>query len=833
MNTAYPLFSISILTILLYSLSFMLVRMGMVSRSSHRKFWNVLLLLTFLGTGLIGLLMVVKINYKLEIPCYEELLSYHVWFGIGMAIIAFFHLWWHLSYYLHLFRTEKSSSPAPSALIKRDVDERFLKVSAFLLGETSIIAQVILLREFLTVFNGNELVVGLVLANWMVLTGLGAWLGKFPIKTRKVLPVVVAGLLILSALPFVTAVLINFLKNLVFPMGALISIFQIFLASLVMLVPFCLVSGFLFTFITNCYSEIRQQNETGRIYGIESVGSIVGGLLSGLLFIFVFSSIESLLALAILNGLVILKLILQKPRRKLVLLPMAVIVPALALLFFHPEKKVRSWVYPNQQIEVSKDSPHGNMVITRRGKLLSVYNNNVLMFDSENLMLSEEAVHFAMLQHPHPARVLLVSGGLSGQIAELKKYRPELVDYVEDNRWLLALMKDSLRKITGQNIRVHAADPIRFIRNCGQTYDVAIMNLPAPSTLQTNRFYTLEFFTILKERLSRGAVFSFGLTAPANYLNREAADLNSTIFATLKKVFRNVIVIPGEKNYFVASDGSLTYHIAQAIQERGIENQYVNPFYFDDVLLKRRSEAILSALNPGAEFNRNLDPVSYRQQLAYWLSQFKGRYWLLAACAGALALFVFFRGNTPSRAMFLTGFSASSLEILLLFGLQVFFGNIYLLTSFVFTGFMLGLAGGAFLGTSVKTSSGKNLLTHIQMLIGLFAAVFGLLLFSSGMSRVAPAVVYSLYLVATVLTGGLTGLQFSTASLVAEGSYSEISGKTYSYDLFGSALGALAVSVYLVPQMGIVFSVLTISVLNLAFGSWLIIGRFWKTDGLN
>ena len=51
---------------------------------------------------------------------------------------------------------------------------------------------------------------------------------------------------------------------------------------------------------------IRKQNETGPVYGFESVGSIIGGLLSGLLFIFVFSSIESLLVLMILNGLILL-----------------------------------------------------------------------------------------------------------------------------------------------------------------------------------------------------------------------------------------------------------------------------------------------------------------------------------------------------------------------------------------------------------------------------------------------------------------------------------------------------------------------------------------------
>ena len=373
-----------------------------------------------------------------------------------------------------------------------------------------------------------------------------------------------------------------------FPIGAMISVFQIFFSSLLLLIPFCLVSGFLFTFIASSYSEIRNQNETGPVYGFESSGSLVGGLLSGLLFIFVFSSVESLLVVAILNGLIIFFINLKQDVRKLIWLPMMVAIPAFVLLFFHPEKKIRSLVYPNQKIEVSKDSPQGNIVITRRDNMWSVYNNNVLLFDSENFMVNEEAVHFPMLQHPNPVSVLLVSGGLSGQIAELRKYGKISIDYVEDNQWLMAMMKDTIKKITEGRVKIYVTDPLRFIRNTTNRYDVAILNLPGPSTLQSNRFYTIEFFALLKEKLSGGAVLSFGLQSPANYMNNYAVELNSTIYTTLKKVFQNVIIIPGEKNYFLASDALLTYNISKAIQEKGIENRYVNQFYIDDALLENR-----------------------------------------------------------------------------------------------------------------------------------------------------------------------------------------------------------------------------------------------------
>jgi spermidine synthase len=339
--------------------------------------------------------------------------------------------------------------------------------------------------------------------------------------------------------------------------------------------------------------------------------------------------------------------------------------------------------------------------------------------------------------------------------------------------------------------------------------------------MQANRFFTQEFYTLLKKKLALRAVISFGIQSPPNYLNQEAVDLNSSLFATLKKVFQNVIIIPGEKNYFLASDAPLTYNISEAVQLKGIENRYVNHYYFDDSLLKNRGENILLSLNPAAEINQNMKPVTYQQGLSYWLSQFKGRYWLLAVIAIAISLFVFFRGNTSSKTMILTGFSASGLEILLLFGLQIFFGNIYLLTSFVFAGFMLGLAAGSFAGKSFNRASGKNYLAVTQLLIGAFAAITSVSLFSSGMEKLPAVLIYALFFAATVLIGGLTGFQFSKASSYSTGSYAEISGKTYSYDLIGSAMSALAISIYLVPVWGIVSSVIGLAMMNILFGIWL------------
>lgn len=91
----------------LYLISSLLHRYGEIRKSTHRKIWNSLLLITFLVTGLIGIFMVLQLNYEFSIPWFRSLLYWHVEFGIAMASISFFHVWWHWKYFIHLFRQRR------------------------------------------------------------------------------------------------------------------------------------------------------------------------------------------------------------------------------------------------------------------------------------------------------------------------------------------------------------------------------------------------------------------------------------------------------------------------------------------------------------------------------------------------------------------------------------------------------------------------------------------------------------------------------------------------------------------------------------------------------
>lgn len=186
MNTPYSIFPIGIISLIVYFLTWFLSRAGVITKTFHKKFWNTLLLITFFTTGLLGVILAIKVNYKLELKLPDQLTVWHVDFGLGMVMIAVFHFIWHLNYYGKLFRFQREKSEV--RILIREMKglaqgsteniriSRFLPV--FALGSTAIISQLIILREFMTIFNGNELVIGTILGNWMILTALGAFLGR-------------------------------------------------------------------------------------------------------------------------------------------------------------------------------------------------------------------------------------------------------------------------------------------------------------------------------------------------------------------------------------------------------------------------------------------------------------------------------------------------------------------------------------------------------------------------------------------------------------------------------------------------------------------------------
>lgn len=157
--------------------------------------------------------------------------------------------------------------------------ENTLKLSIFTIGFTTLIAQIIFLREFISVYNGNELIVGTILANWMLTNAIGAYLGKYIKKIEIQKNLIVYAHILLGILPLVLVYLVYFSLEFFFVPGQMVNMVEVFIISFVILSPFCIISGILFTIISAYYSSLIEKNVINKVYAIEAFGALIGGLI--------------------------------------------------------------------------------------------------------------------------------------------------------------------------------------------------------------------------------------------------------------------------------------------------------------------------------------------------------------------------------------------------------------------------------------------------------------------------------------------------------------------------------------------------------------------------
>ena len=98
----YNIILITSIVLLAYLFTFILVKAGKLKKLSHRKLWNVILLLTFLVSCLLGFVLALQINYGFCMDWFRNFLKWHVEFGIAMTLIAVIHIIWHYKYYINM-----------------------------------------------------------------------------------------------------------------------------------------------------------------------------------------------------------------------------------------------------------------------------------------------------------------------------------------------------------------------------------------------------------------------------------------------------------------------------------------------------------------------------------------------------------------------------------------------------------------------------------------------------------------------------------------------------------------------------------------------------------
>ncbi|MEA3494061.1 MAG: methyltransferase [Candidatus Margulisiibacteriota bacterium] len=694
-----------------------------------------------------------------------------------------------------------------------------LLIAIGLIGTAAITSQILLVREIINLFAGNELFYGLTIFLWLGLYAAGSGLfGRLAHKLKEKFNAFIALQFAIATLLPAEIFISRSIKNLFgIPLGATADLNTTLIIIFILLAPITMVLGFQFSLASTLLSEIfkKDSSQISRVYIAEAVGAILGGIVLTYLFLFFLNAFQ---IAAILGGLIALSLILlnKNSSRKFgnTLLVISAIILLTSPLLDYQSSQL-GWRGYN--LIESADSPYGRISILEDQGEYNFFENGSLFFSTADKVGNEEVAHLAMLLHPNPKKILLIGGGVSGITDEFLKYNPKRFDYVELDYKVIELAKKF--KSFNPKINTHTIDGIEFINRTENRYDLIVVNLPDPATAQINRFYTQEFFKGCKKRLEKKGMLCITLNTSHSYIGKELKSLNQSINKTFSSVFKHSVVIPGNSNYFFGSESWINdnrWTLRRRWRVRNIKTDFFRSDTLRYLLWPNKIKYVSESLefDDATPVNTNLRPISYYLELLVWSSHFypplKRIFYalmqiqfvpfislLIVFLAGLKFASIKIRKLALPSVVTLLGFTGMGVQLILIYAFQSLYGYVYQTIGLFTALFMGGLTLGSFL-TYKLSGRTRDPLRALKMTIFIFLLIL---------------IAIYIYLnkfplpLASLLISLPIGAAFPLAVKIHEEHKPEIgalAGILYGSDLLGGALAAIITTIFFIPIFGVV-----------------------------
>jgi predicted membrane-bound spermidine synthase len=672
------------------------------------------------------------------------------------------------------------------------------RLATVLTGIITAGTQIVLFREVLCAFLGNELVIGILLFDWLALTGLGALLAARRaalIRATLVPPVVLSMLLVL---PPLTLFGFRVLPLIIAPVGSMLDISIFLIGAVIVLSPVCLASGAAFALLVSAAASGRTSVSIGIVYAFEGVGSLVGGLLFGVLLFDVVSSPDLLYWVCLSAGGVGVILAFAL-RERYAALGAFLLVALLALARWTVDVDSTTFRlrYPNHKLLAAKETPYGLITATEAADQTELFANNIPIFVSRDVQNAEGTIHPVLAQRQGPLRVLLAGGNPAGLVPEILKYHRSTVVCIEENAWLRETEQKFMHLPRDARIEYVVGDLRQLLKSGQAGYNVIIIVAPEPSSLQANRLYTREMMQIARKALTRNGILCLSLPSSEDYSGADAREVRTILRNTMLACFPSVLVLPLGRDVFLASDSTLRMDLAAAIAETGVPTLYANSSYIQDDLLALRTHRMTVLLERTSPINTDNRPVLMLAQIHYWMQFFSAGSWI-PALVFITALLFLIRFDRVSFGVLSAGCSGIILELLVIMMLQIGLGNMYKMVGAFIGVYMAGMSFGAFVAGNIRLTARRYAAVQCGLAIALLSSSMLQPYLSVESGPALAGLVGSL-----VLGSFCAGTVFVFTSRLKSADPVVAGSQLYAVDLLGSAIGALFVGPFLLPLLGV------------------------------
>jgi len=675
-------------------------------------------------------------------------------------------------------------------------------------GVSSVITQIITIREFLSQFLGNEFIIAIIFFLWMVIGGIGSLFAQF-FKKDKINIVFFGWLsLLISVLPLFQIILIRYLRDIFFIHGTSVGFYEILAYIFSIISPYCFIIGFILPYSLFIIQNKSSNFTASKIYIYDNIGDAAGGAI----FSFFFINFVSPFASIILSSLPLLFIsiyLINISESKKIFKITFFLLSISGLIFFvisHYYEKDFLLNSEKEKLILYKESHYGRIQVFEDNEQITLFQNGYPLFCNNNKTLAEEIAHYPLSQINKIDNILLISAE-GGLMKEIEKYETKIIDYVEPDPEIVKceLKFDLIKSIKGLNIIYQ--DGKKYLSKTKIKYNAILINLPEPDTFQLNRFYTYEFFKKAKEKLFKNGVLSFGLRPVNNYLNEIQIKKISSLYNTASKVFKNIIIIPGTKTFFICSDSKLSSDIPDLLKQKQINTDYIEGYFYGDIN-SYRIDYVKGLIDKKISINSDYYPFFVRLMFDDWFFTFSTNPIFFLAVIIILLVIYLYSLNVENFVLFSTGFCVMGTEILVIFIFQIFYGYVYYQLGLIVTLFLIGLLPGVLFGEKFKVKGLSFLIICdiIMIMIFLFF-IFNIIYFQDEL----PVLIL---LLSGFSISIICGMQFPVA-LFLRGEKQKDTAEIFASDLIGASTGTLAVAAMFIPYFGIIITFTILIILKI------------------
>jgi len=509
-------------------------------------------------------------------------------------------------------------------LKRRNKYSLVLMAAIFATGFSGIVAEY-LLSTLATYFLGDSIFQWTMIVSTMMFTmGVGSRISKY-FTTNLLVKFL--------TLEFILSLTVAFAPIIVYTLSAYTDALGVFIYGFSMLIGTLIGMEIpLVTRINGEYEELK--TNISNVLEKDYYGSLLGGVffafigipLLGLSYTpFLLGFVNFVVAILVL--IYLNKLIAPQPKRLFNITGLGIFILLLAGVYFaNPIIKYGEQKKYLDKVVYAKQTKYQRIVMTQWKDEYWLYlNGNLQLSTIDEVMYHEPLVHPAMQLHPHPQNILVLGGGDGCAVREILKYNSvENITLVDLDPAMTKLglahpvwTAQNGNALKDPKVEVINKDGFSFLANQKQFYDVIIVDLPDPKTVELNRLYSQEFYRIAYRHLRPNGIFITQAGSPyfaTRAFNCIFETMTSADFKTV--ALHNQILSLGEWGWVLGVKTDQDFDVKakmQSIDFEDIETEWINQEAMQ--LITSFGKNIFPIEADSVDINRIHDPVLYKYYL--------------------------------------------------------------------------------------------------------------------------------------------------------------------------------------------------------------------------